>query len=455
MFHQWYEKLFAFGFNANSKAIVNLTSIILPFLYHIVIFILLKNGIYKPFFKFISVTMNTLVITHILVGYGIFASWIHALRTIVICGYFITIALSGFYLKPFIPIYASILASSVYACMFFYAALFVKVEIGAYETFYELNVSYNHIATMVPAYIMFGLIISYLTKRFKSILYQSVVSEVKAREEEVKNKNIEEMTRQKTDLFINIAHELKTPVTLISNYLEKYIKTTALSKDLHIIRKNVDKLRVDVGNFLDLEKLEQGQIFYNHDKIIDLSNIINEKVVLFKQAALQKNICMSKKNEAGIIIKADPVAIDRILNNLIDNAIRYTDAGGAIHIKLLPGKRSVFIIIRDNGIGISMEQQKHIFSPYFQASRSKANYQGIGMGLYITKKIIDSLKGKITLESEIAKGSVFTVQLKRYVLKEDEKIEREVPVSGFKFHYNDFDLSDKQVIIGRKNILKR
>jgi signal transduction histidine kinase len=95
-----------------------------------------------------------------------------------------------------------------------------------------------------------------------------------------KNK-IEEINEQRSQYFINVAHETKTPLTLISNYLDRFIKTKGNSRELGIIKENFDKLKNDMVHFLDIEKYEKGLVTYSHNKVIDLSVIIRQKIPLY------------------------------------------------------------------------------------------------------------------------------------------------------------------------------
>jgi len=245
-----------------------------------------------------------------------------------------------------------------------------------------------------------------------------------------RTKQLEEAHKQKANIFINIAHETKTPLTLISNYLDKYIKKYNRSDELAIIKNNLDKLKKDMINYLDIQKLERGQIFYNHNQIINLSNILNEKIKLFTEIAWKNRIKIISNNiDNNIAVKIDPYAIDRIINNLIDNAIKYNKKNGFIEISLIDENDKVILIVKDTGIGISKEQQENIFNPYYQISHEKRNIQGIGMGLNIVKKIIKEVNGKIDIKSKINDGTVFKIIFKKYKTKKNEIISSNIKLS--------------------------
>jgi DNA-binding NarL/FixJ family response regulator/anti-sigma regulatory factor (Ser/Thr protein kinase) len=172
-----------------------------------------------------------------------------------------------------------------------------------------------------------------------------------------------------------------------------------------MVKYNVDMFLRDVVNFLDAKKLERGQTFYDHAKITHLSEIVDIKSTLFRESAYKKQ---------------DSFAVDRILNNLLDNAVKYTDKGGSINVSLTMVKKKVLLEISDTGIGIPQNQLDKIFEPYYQISHEKRNIQGIGMGLFIIKNIIDEIRGSIEVASELNKGTTFRIFLKRHTVTKKE-----------------------------------
>ncbi|MBN1798324.1 MAG: response regulator [Spirochaetales bacterium] len=246
-------------------------------------------------------------------------------------------------------------------------------------------------------------------------LNRNLEKKVKERtmELELSKKHIEKINEEKTNFFINVTHEIKTPLTLIRNYLERCINKFGKKSDLLIIKQNVQKIEHDMVNFFDLEKFNKGLEIYQHDKKVDFSNFLKSKILLFKETASNKNIKIRKNIENNIFIRIDPYALDRIINNLIDNAIRYTDENGVINIILNDDKESVELIIQDTGMGIPKNQLPYIFEPYFQANHKKMNSQGIGLGLSIVKKIIDQINAEILVKSKANEGSEFMINFKK------------------------------------------
>ena len=150
--------------------------------------------------------------------------------------------------------------------------------------------------------------------------------------EEVKtmNQKLEETNRmllysneQKTQFFINVAHETKTPLMLIQNYMELSMKHYASDPNLAIVKHNIDILLENMLNFLDAERLTKGAMSFSHNSFIDLSESTQKKYELFKPVAAKKNITINFHAENDIVIKIDPWALDRILNNLIDRWVHH------------------------------------------------------------------------------------------------------------------------------------
>jgi|GEM_PF-1797491 len=239
-------------------------------------------------------------------------------------------------------------------------------------------------------------------------------------------KVIEEEKKSKIDFFIKIAHETKTPLTLIINYLENYIKEAGNNPKLFLIKKNLDKLSRDIINFLDIEKLEKNIDIYDHNQIFNLSVFLEEKIALFNEIAQRNDIKIINNINRNIFIKADSVAIDRIINNILDNALKYNKVNGIININLYTLNNLIYIEVSDTGIGIDNKYLDEIFLPYFQVNKKHNYSDGIGMGLSIVKKIIENINGKIDIQSEIDKGTKITIQLPEHKISDYDLIEENI-----------------------------
>lgn len=234
-----------------------------------------------------------------------------------------------------------------------------------------------------------------------------------------RTKELEKINEQKTNTFVNLAHETKTPLTLIKNYLEEYINTKGGSEELAIVKRSIDKLSNDIMNLFDLERFNKGLAVYNHDLISNFSEIIKDSLVLFKQYSNKKGIELKENVEENVFVKADPVAINRIVNNLIENAIKFS-SDGMIKVCLKSEGDKIVFSVKDYGAGIPPEQHKKIFEPYYQITRHKKNIEGMGLGLPIVKRVVETLNGEIRIHSNPTeyKGTLAAVVMDKHTLSE-------------------------------------
>ena len=254
-----------------------------------------------------------------------------------------------------------------------------------------------------------GLVFSIrFTKRFNTAEYLSINLQ---KEVENKTQELKRESEKQKNFFINLAHETKTPLTLISNYLDSYMRGVKPSRKLEVIKKNMDKLAGDMLNLLDFEKLERNEIFYNHDMIVNFSERLNQNIPLFCQTAEERRQKFEFSIENDIYVRCDSCALDRIINNIVENAMKFTYEGGCIRITLHKNGNMVVFNVTDNGIGISNEQRENIFKPYYQINHKKSNLQGIGVGLNIVNNIVRQINGKILLESRENCGTSFSILL--------------------------------------------
>ncbi len=245
------------------------------------------------------------------------------------------------------------------------------------------------------------------------------------REVDKRTRELEKINEQRTNTFVNLAHETKTPLTLINNYLEEYISTKGNSEELSIVKKNIEKLSNDIVNFFDLERFNKGIAIYNHDQISNFSEILKDNLILFKEYSKKRNIQLNETIENDLFVKADPVSINRIVNNLVENGIKFSDNNCTIEVLLKSEKEKIIFSIKDCGVGIAPEMHKKVFEPYYQITNEKRSIQGMGLGLPIVKKVIQDLNGEIQIDSAPKKerGTKLTVILKKHQKLESEAAE--------------------------------
>lgn len=355
----------------------------------------------------------------------------------------------SYYFFTGLVIFLSIIRSKnhiyvIIVCILFYLFLLL------YELYYPENILnpyktvkeqyYDFAFSMILIIIIISLIINALKRSYEK--EQRINLEQKAQ--------IAAASEQKTNFFVNLAHETKTPLTLIENYLERFIETDN-KNDLDIVKQNISKLNRDMKNFLDAEKLERGVELYNNNQIIDFSFLIKEKTKLFNIAAEDKGIRITTDIEKEVIVKSDSIALDRMVSNLIDNAIKYSESDTDINLSLsVEGQNTLFKII-DQGEGIDDDKLKNVFEPFYQLSHEKRNVEGVGMGLFIVKNIVEAIGGEIDIDSTLGKGTCFTITLPIHKLKPGEEIIREV--KKLSKSYKEQGVDDSKFTSSKKTLL--
>ena len=215
------------------------------------------------------------------------------------------------------------------------------------------------------------------------------------------------------DFISNLSHELRTPVsviranseTLIDGALEDKKQAKVFAK---AILHNSERLSDMVSSLLDLTRIEYGELKLNFKKI-DLNEFINNFISSISSLSKKKNINIKFQSNHKGDIYADPQAIERIMNNLIDNAIKYSEKGSEILVITKNDSDSfIKVMIEDSGSGISDEDQDFIFSRFYRTASARAtDNQGSGLGLAIVKHLVNSLNGEVGIDSVPGKGSVF------------------------------------------------
>jgi len=231
---------------------------------------------------------------------------------------------------------------------------------------------------------------------------------------ETQKKKLEELDKLK-DEFLNIAaHDLRTPATAIKGYISMILdgdagevsdKVREMLKDAYGGNERLINL---VGDFLNVSRIEQGKIKII-PKAADLEKIVETSVKELTGLAQEKGLTLEYKKAKLPKVLADEERIIEVLNNLIGNAIKFTEKGG-ITISHEANKDEIVTHITDTGIGISQEAQKHLFEKFYRKSEHTAQV-GLGLGLYICKLIIEGSGGKIWAKSEPGKGSTFSFSL--------------------------------------------
>ena len=225
-------------------------------------------------------------------------------------------------------------------------------------------------------------------------------------------KHKEELNEAKLQFFINVSHEIRTPMSLITSPLQKLMNTDRNAERQHTYRtmqRNAGRILQLINQLMDVRKIEKGQMKLKYRET-NIKELTNELIENFEYQAKEKNIAINLHAEVPEI-KAwvDPKNFDKVIVNLLSNALKFTPEGGEINIYLRKGKDKkaetaalrdfVEIGIENNGPGIDPNEAEHIFERFYQLSTNNQTENGTGIGLHLTRSMVDLHHGKIWVEN--------------------------------------------------------
>ena len=219
----------------------------------------------------------------------------------------------------------------------------------------------------------------------------------------------------RTDFIANVSHELKTPLAVMQNYgtmLQSPDLTEAQRMEYaKAITEQSRRLADLITNILKLNRLENQQI-YPESKRYNLGEQLAECLLNFESTWEKKDIDIETDIEEEVIVESDDELLSLVWNNLFSNALKFTEPGGTVSVTLKTEGDHAAVRVTDTGCGISPETGRHIFEKFYQGDTSHAT-QGNGLGLALVKRVVDIVGGDISVESEVGKGSTFTVKIRR------------------------------------------
>ena len=240
--------------------------------------------------------------------------------------------------------------------------------------------------------------------------------------------SIETSDKLKTQFFTNISHEFKTPLNVIfsiSQLIENSICSKLeisthdmVAKKMKIVRQNCYRMIRLINNLTDVSKYENGYLkinFENHN-IVSLVEDITLSIVRYAEANKIKLVFDTTEEE--LIIACDPEKIEKIILNLLSNALKFTGENGSIFVNLCTSEKNVLITVTDTGVGIPPEKLSVIFERFGQVNSSThRKNEGSGIGLSLANALVEAHKGKLSVESKLGEGTSFTVSLPIYQLE--------------------------------------
>jgi signal transduction histidine kinase len=241
---------------------------------------------------------------------------------------------------------------------------------------------------------------------------------------------LQELDRLKTQFMSVASHELKTPVTAMSGFLqvalrrikkrldtghpdpnEWAVEQKAISDQLVIVQRQTTKLARLIDELLDVSRIQSGRVDFSSDEM-DVRQLAVEVAERMQTTTASHTIAVEPG--APVRIAGDRDHLEQVLNNLIANAVKYTPDGGEITVRVGDEGGQAAISVRDTGIGIPPEELDAVFGLFYRSPDRRArDVGGMGLGLYISKEIVDRHGGRIWAESELGKGTTFQVRLPR------------------------------------------
>ena len=258
--------------------------------------------------------------------------------------------------------------------------------------------------------------------------------------EHINHEKQEELYQNKLEFFTRISHEIRTPLTLIFAPLGRLIESTKqdtfINKQLYGIKANTERLLHLITELLDFRKIDTGNLQLRF-QVVDLQSYCRHIFDFFGVQAEAKGINLAFASQEHLFVKVDPQQMEKVIFNLISNALKHTREGGQITLRLRHDENSVFIDVEDNGIGIPLEDQEKIFDNFYQSKNDTGQSTGWGIGLALAHHIVELHQGEITLtsreESVTRTGmTCFTVRLNREKVTEHDTINsvRNLPVQS-------------------------
>lgn len=216
----------------------------------------------------------------------------------------------------------------------------------------------------------------------------------------------------RTDFINNFSHEFKTPIVSIRGFAKLLKKDTLNKEDFNeyvdIIISESDRLAKLATSVLNLSKVENQRIIAEKNEFY-LDEQIRRIVLLLEPKWSKKSICINLELDK-IIINASEELMQQMWINLLDNAIKFTDINGKIHIKLMDLEDEVVYKIADNGCGMDNDTKIHLFDKFYQGDKSHSK-EGNGLGLSLVKRIVELCDGDIKVKSHLGKGTTFTIKI--------------------------------------------
>ena len=290
------------------------------------------------------------------------------------------------------------------------------------------------------AYILYGLLFLsglYLIRHYE-LNRLNLKNQLKL--EKVETDTLRNLDNLKSQFFANISHEFRTPLTLILGQVENVMSSNINTKEkgkLQVANRNARRLLNLINQLLDLSKLEAGSMELNAEQH-NIISFLKSLFYSFESLADSKKINLKFESEvANIPMLFDPDKMEKIICNLISNACKFTSENGVIKLTVNIVSPFLEITVKDTGIGIPKDRLSHIFNRFYQVDSSTTReYEGTGIGLALTKELVELHKGQISVNSKEGEGTEFIIFLPYGDLKTDNNQSIKISDDNFSFDEN-------------------
>jgi len=225
---------------------------------------------------------------------------------------------------------------------------------------------------------------------------------------------LKELDRLKSDFIHTVSHDLRSPLTSILGYTELIERTGPLNANqtefLQRLQGSIQHITALVNDLLDLGRLEAG--FDTRRELVHLESVLKYSLDMFDAQIKKKGIQLSAEIAQNLQpLRANPIRIRQMMDNLIGNAIKYTPGEGVVRVSISMQDHQLILKVEDTGPGIPPDEQSHVFEKFYRATNAPEGVEGSGLGLAIVKSIVDSHQGRVWVESTMGRGSSFIVLL--------------------------------------------
>jgi two-component system NtrC family sensor kinase len=225
---------------------------------------------------------------------------------------------------------------------------------------------------------------------------------------------LKEIDRVKSEFVSSVSHDLRSPLTSVMGYSELVERVGSLNDHqrdfMKRIRDGIQHITSLVNDLLDLGNIEAG--FDTQRQVVQLEGVLSYTLDMLQEQIKAKHLQIRTEIAPELPdIRANPIRLRQVLDNIIGNAIKYSHANGEVKIAIHPGDEQVILEVRDDGLGIPTTDQQHIFDKFYRGSNISSEIKGSGLGLAIVKSIVENHQGRIWVESIPGKGSSFFIVL--------------------------------------------